>query len=199
MPLDKNKKIVFIHIPKNAGTAIEKSYNMSYSGHHDWKYYQNILKDDWDSYKKVCVFRDPLERFISCYNYAKMENSYWHSIYGNSRDGKHPDNEICNLIMINNLIEDFCKKKIELKHLGWRTQYTWIFGLNKLDIIPIQNINKYFCKIYGENSLEKINVSDKNSDINLNQNSIDLLKDYYKIDYAIWEKINGRQQKEKNI
>lgn len=189
MPIDINKKIIFIHVPKNAGTAIEKSYNMTHSGHHEWRYYYSLFKDNWDSFKKVCIFRDPIERFISCYNYARMENSYWHSVDGPSRDGKHPDYEICNSTPIDDLVKDFCENKITLKHLGWKPQYVWISGLNAIDIIPIHNIEKYFFKIYGENSLKKINVSDKILDIELSQYSIDLLKKYYKLDYAIWEKI----------
>ena len=39
MPVDHKRKLIFIHIPKNAGTSIEKHCDMNDTGHKSWKYY----------------------------------------------------------------------------------------------------------------------------------------------------------------
>ena len=70
----KSSKYIFLHIPKAAGTSINKALSMPDLGHLT---YDELLKtDDSFSAKEVyfCVFRDPLPRIKSAYNYAKKLN-----------------------------------------------------------------------------------------------------------------------------
>jgi len=82
MPLDYNKKLCFIHIPKTGGTGIElqlkimhKKYNLwgIHKGrarqHYLWFEYKNILKNDYENFLKFALIRNPYSRFISEYYY----------------------------------------------------------------------------------------------------------------------------------
>jgi len=93
--INNEKKIIFIHIPKNAGTAIEwalmtnkeKKQCEKMMGYEEWKMqnyngekltrhakvyeYKNSLKEKYNDYKKFAVVRNPYERMVSWYLYLK--------------------------------------------------------------------------------------------------------------------------------
>ena len=73
MPVDHKRKLIFVHIPKNAGTSIEKHCEMDDTGHKNWKYYYSKYVTEWNEYTSFAVIRDPIDRFISCYRYARMK------------------------------------------------------------------------------------------------------------------------------
>ena len=86
MPVCRNKKIIFIHIPKNAGESIEKSLNI-YNGNKvenifgisDSIVLQHLtaiqLKNsyfdnsEWNEYFKFAVIRNPWSKAVSEYNW----------------------------------------------------------------------------------------------------------------------------------
>ena len=77
MPVDHKRKLIFIHIPKNAGTSIEKYCDMNDTGHHNWKYYFSKYLSDWNEYTSFAVIRDPIDRFISCYHWIGNHGCSW--------------------------------------------------------------------------------------------------------------------------
>ena len=46
---------------------------MNDTGHHNWKYYFSKYLSEWNEYTSFAVIRDPIDRFISCYRYARMK------------------------------------------------------------------------------------------------------------------------------
>ena len=84
MTICHERRLIFIHIPKNAGTSIIGSMGV-----------ENIFIDKtideykehyveyWDNYKKFTVIRDPIDRFISAYKCWRMCLSH-----GSQRHGK---------------------------------------------------------------------------------------------------------------
>lgn len=74
MPICHNKKIIFIHIPKNAGTYVERYFNLENNNDATSLYYKKYYPYEWKNYKKFCIVRNPITRFISTYNYFMMEN-----------------------------------------------------------------------------------------------------------------------------
>ena len=89
MILDK-EKLIFVHIPKNAGTSIKKAFNYKSKGevikggvdygfnemmvgHKHWTI-GKIKKEypkEYASYKKFAIIRNPYERMVSWYAYLK--------------------------------------------------------------------------------------------------------------------------------
>jgi len=126
MPINDEKKLLFVHIPKNAGTSVEQHLSMRESGHHTWKEYQSNFENEWESYTSFSIVRDPYTRFVSCYEYAKLEKSFWHSVDGNAIYGKHQDYETCNKHSFKNFANGLLNGTINVLHPGWKQQHTWI-------------------------------------------------------------------------
>jgi len=132
-------KFTFVHIPKNAGTSIEtlieqkKVPNFEYVGH---RFFQKKIKSDTI---KVCIFRDPIDRFISAFYYSKREHpkSPSHRKFDNPNqliDGlrqiEHPKHKAAMAYVGNKNPHNyrrFLKKTIPHKVGGVRTQHTWVF------------------------------------------------------------------------
>ena len=95
MPISHKHKVIFIHIPKNAGTSVLEALGIQEFGHRKWFEYQYDYPNEWETYLKFAIVRNPFDRFVSNYEYAKMEKSYWHDVDGNSISGKHKDFDIC--------------------------------------------------------------------------------------------------------
>lgn len=69
--LINNHKIVFIHIPKSAGTSIRKGF---FNGNYTGPVMGHIPKE-WESYFKFAFVRNPYERFVSAYKMFKKNKS----------------------------------------------------------------------------------------------------------------------------
>ncbi len=183
MPIDYKNKIVFIHIPRNAGTSILQSFNMERIGHHRWHEYKHLLQDDWNEYKKFCVFRDPLERFISAYNYASMEKSFWHP----DITGIHNDYDVCKKLDINGIAR-LLERGTTLWHESWIPQNTWIRGLDDILILKYENIQRDIQKVYPNVSLSHDNTSEKLYH-NITEYTKQFIREFYKKDYEVRKKI----------
>ena len=61
--------LVFVHIPKTAGMSITSAFGLE----HDTKDHSISVNDKLlsDKYIRFAVLRDPIDRFISAYNYNK--------------------------------------------------------------------------------------------------------------------------------
>ncbi len=76
--IDFDNKVIFIHIPRCAGTTIEKAF----TGHDYWKInapfkhapasiYKSFYKEEWDEYYKFSIVRNPFDRYRSMWKYSK--------------------------------------------------------------------------------------------------------------------------------
>ena len=80
--------LIFVHIPKNAGTSLIESMGFGEHGHagvlHErfWK-----LCEEHPTATTFAVVRNPWDRLVSTYEYLRMENSYWH---GTREDAPYP-------------------------------------------------------------------------------------------------------------
>nr|WP_298796411.1 hypothetical protein [uncultured Acetobacter sp.] len=62
---------LFIHIPKNAGTTISHELYGSSMRHESIRYYQKHAPDVVNAMPSFALWRDPVERFLSSYDFIR--------------------------------------------------------------------------------------------------------------------------------
>lgn len=188
MPISDKYKLIFIHIPKNAGTAVTNTLEMTDIGHHNWSYYAKKYPNKWNEYKKISIVRNPWDRVVSCYEYAKMEESYWHSSKGDARAGKHLDYDLLKDKSFNECLQILKKEPLKLRHQGWSNQINYISNGQKIMVdyvIKIEDLNKELSNIIGKKiEIPKINKSNNNKyqDYYTNEEMVEIIKNHYLVD-----------------
>ncbi len=142
MGISTKHKIIFIHIPKNGGSSVNKHFDSREGGHHKWDWYKKHYPKEWKEYFKFAIIRDPFERVVSNFEYAKMERSYWHSSDGNARFGVHKDYEK----LKGKSFGECIRMLPQLEYIGWKPQYIFInneVNLFRLDQLPELGITEH--------------------------------------------------------
>jgi chondroitin 4-sulfotransferase 11 len=199
MPYNNKNNILFIHIPKTAGTSIFKMLNMPENhGHIIWEKYEKLDKDLFNRSFKFAIVRNPWDKFVSCYEYAKMDKSYWHSSDGNAIDGKHKDYDITNKYNFNDFVKylsDIKESYLPLKGINWTYQFQYICDSNfeiKMNVVyrfehldyMVSDLNKRFNTDFD---LPHINKSNNNGYKKYyNDNSIEFINKIYKKDIELF-------------
>ena len=186
------RKIIFIHIPKTAGSSIEHllrdegKYELDFIGvrngrsthHYMGIELKLILKELYPTYYKFSFVRNPYDRLISEYFWCRINNV------------GHKFNKTFDEFL--DYVEDVIKNKkffkpIENDH--FIPQYSFLFFNNKLlvnnifkyeDIETVAPLIKKRLKI--KTSLQHLNKSVKN-EITLTQEQKDRIYNLYKIDF----------------
>ncbi|MDY0132483.1 MAG: sulfotransferase family 2 domain-containing protein [Desulforegulaceae bacterium] len=72
-PISLKKKVLFIHIPKAAGTAVRVALGEPETGrlHLPWWVYHQASPQRFNNFYKFAFVRDPLDRVFSGYRYLK--------------------------------------------------------------------------------------------------------------------------------
>ena len=175
MTINHEKKLIFIHIPKNAGTSIIKAMGVE-NLHMDKtiEEYKEHYQEYWNDYTKFTSIRDPIDRFISAYKFARMLE-------------KHTHYELCNSMDINEYTSYIYKNPKEFNR--WIIPQTFIVS-NKNNEIEIDYYVRYEnlledLKKIGIDSIEKLNSSKIKDDniIQLTRKSKNMLYEIYDVDY----------------
>jgi hypothetical protein len=170
MPICHKKKLIFVHIPKNAGTYVEKYLNLINDNDASWFYYKKNYPTEWKEYKKICIVRDPITRFLSCCKYYLMRDlkrdcniPYWkitgedppsdiHTtdldvkpIYDDSIENHESIYKILNEKNINEFVDLIYKKEIILPINPWFPQTYFVCDKNNLitvdEVIKFESLN----------------------------------------------------------
>jgi hypothetical protein len=188
MTINHEKKLIFIHIPKNAGTSIIKAMGVeNLYMDKTIEEYKEHYEDYWNSYTKFTVVRDPMDRFISAYKFARMKESGWFSATGEEGLEKHYQYEICNSMNINEYISHLHKNPKEFNR--WTIPQTFILENENKEIqidyfVRYENLLDDLKKI-GIDKIEKLNSSKVDDDkvIQLTKKSKQKIYEIYDIDY----------------
>jgi Sulfotransferase family len=78
--------VLFIHIPKNAGTSVSNILYGEQLFHPTIRYYQRVASDMVRTLPSFAVWRDPVERFASAYRYARAGGGEGSSVSRAFRD-----------------------------------------------------------------------------------------------------------------
>ena len=187
MTICHERKLIFIHIPKNAGTSVIKAMGVeNIFFDKTIEEYKEHYGEYWDKYKKFTVVRDPIDRFISAYKFARMKESGWFSATGEEGLKKHDHYDISNSMDINEYTS-YIFENHEFNR--WIIPQT-VLILNenkKIEIdyfVRFENLQEDLSKI-GIEKIEKLNSSKINDDkmIQLTKKSKNMLHKIYDIDY----------------
>lgn len=180
-------KIYFVHIPKNGGTTIETNLNLNSPGHDHWEICKRKHQKEWSEFYKFAVIRDPIDRFVSNYKYSRMEKSYYHSITGNSKYGKHPDFDLCSSHGIDEVVDALYNETYQFRHPGWKHQAPYIFDENDTlqvdEVLTMSDINSFISR-YVQKTPEIKNVSEQISE-SMSDKSKNMLREYYERDFRL--------------
>ena len=188
MTINHEKKLIFIHIPKNAGTSIIKAMGVE-NMYMDKtiQEYKEHYQDYWSGYKKFTVVREPIDRFISAYKFARMDESGWFSATGEEGLEKHYHYELCNEMNINEYVSYLYNNLKEFNR--WIIPQTFIISNENGEIeidyyVRYENLLEDLQKI-GIDKIEKLNSSKIENDkvIELTKKSKNMLYQIYDIDY----------------
>ena len=188
MTINHEKKLIFIHIPKNAGTSIIKAMGVeNLYMDKTIEEYKEHYGDYWNEYKKFTVVREPIDRFISAYKFARMDESGWFSATGEEGLEKHHHYELCNEMNINEYISYLYKNPEKFNR--WISPQTFIVsnenGEREIDYyVRYENLLEDLQKI-GIDKIEKLNSSKIKDEktIELTKKSKNQLYQIYDIDY----------------
>tara|TARA_R100000700_G_C3122765_1_gene111081 strand:- start:98 stop:715 length:618 start_codon:yes stop_codon:yes gene_type:complete len=197
MIIDK-EKLIFIHIPKNAGSSIKKYLlgNESFEKlDRPWKHKTifDIKKNNLDiynNYNKFAIVRNPYDRMVSWFSYLKkyrLDNDLLNTYAYNSKIDsyeivetvKAPIDEFRNWIL--NPYANFNDAAVKLQLL--KNQYEWID--ESVTILKYENIDKELSNFFNKKiELPKINDTSKFSTMDYyDRKSLDIVYDRYKQDF----------------
>jgi hypothetical protein len=168
MTICHQRKLIFVHIPKNAGTSIHSLFNTNpkdYLPDQRWSEYKNHFNEYWENYTTFSIVRNPISRFISFYKYWKMNENLDYDI--------------------NQFIKNIDKIKTPIKN-----QQSWFICENDkimVDvIIKYENLYEELKKIKIDN-IPHLNISKikDESFLNISKTSIDILHNLYKEDFKL--------------
>ncbi len=199
MTINHEKKLIFIHIPKNAGTSIIKAMGVeNLFMDKTIEEYKEHYGDYWNEYKKFTVVREPIDRFISAYKFARMDESGWFSATGEEGLEKHHHYELCNEMNINEYVYYLYKNPEKFNR--WISPQTFIIlnenGEREIDYyVRYENLLEDLQKI-GIDKIEKLNSSKIKDEktIELTNKSKNQLYQIYNIDYQNFSYIKDTKQ-----
>lgn len=168
---------------------------MSPPGHFRWTKYASSYPKLWKEYTTFSVLRDPIDRFVSSYNFAKMDSSFHHTIDEKDWKSKHGDYDICNELELNDLVPRFVNGDIELWHAGWKTQYEWIVDNGSVAVdylVLFEKVNEAMKTLAPKGEITTLNRSTYTSKREqLTEENIKLLSEYYDTDIDLFNQMEG--------
>ena len=197
--INLEQRFIFVHIPKTAGTSIYHALGMNISHHKPLSHYKNLLdRDVFAQLTKFAFVRDPLERFISLYKYARLKVSYFHNNVNPDKAlyGAHRDYEL----LKDASPLDCARYLVEGKLLHnapdtiWLPQKRWLetdCGMSDINIIGrFENLPNDFANICNQagiidklqSPLGTFNQSNQTA-VKITDEVIDIVKNYYREDY----------------
>ncbi|MCT8340058.1 sulfotransferase family protein [Flavobacteriaceae bacterium TK19130] len=198
--ISKDSNYVFVHVPKNAGTTISQLLGIDVSRHYTVSEYKAMLgRKQYEALFSFAIVRNPFSRFLSLYNYARMDESYYHSAIKPEKAiyGKHMDYDTLQHASIAEAALLLKEGKLvhNPPHNQWKPQTFWLKNdVGKLDLDFIgrfetleEDVKQIVEKlgIRPVNALKKTNASKKKGSSYrevIDDNTRKILEEYYASD-----------------
>ncbi|MGY8932346.1 MAG: sulfotransferase family 2 domain-containing protein [Flavobacteriales bacterium] len=198
MPWNNTHKILFIHIPKTAGSSLETAleiYGKKEFGyetkngkaiqHYLWKDYKKEYPHIFNTYTKISIVRNPYTRFLSEY--------YWCEIEG---VGKKSNQEFDDFLSFAEEVVKGKKYNDSIYHDHFIPQYHFIYDASKQEIVTdklfyFENIDVLKNFLKNQNQKLPHALKTKKNKLVLNQVQKDRIYNLYKEDFKI---LNYKQE-----
>tara|TARA_Y100001968_G_C19340694_1_gene709343 strand:- start:423 stop:1097 length:675 start_codon:yes stop_codon:yes gene_type:complete len=192
--LYKNKGILFIHVPKNAGTSINYSLYGKSIGHFTALEFRKVAKKEFNNLYKFAIIRNPYDRLISAYSFMQ-EGLYKEMI---NRPSILKTKKILQLkgIDINKFVLEWLPENGNYIDFIFMPQNHFICDKKKdilIDkLIKFDELSKLKEIIYKETGvkLNKLNVKNRTEDKQiyiLSNESKSYIRQLYKKDFELFE------------
>lgn len=186
--LEDSNKVIFVHIPKNAGNGVAQSlFGMDPKGHNFLSSYKKVNEKKFSEYYKFSFTRNVYSRFYSAYSYL-LAGGF--GVY---------DNEFADLYVrgfndFNDFVSSLEDPSVLNSVISWthfipQTKFLLIDGVNHLDYLgSVENMQlslEEISKDLGLKSTANIKInSSPTSDYKTayNEKSIDIISRIYKDD-----------------
>ncbi|WP_063701691.1 sulfotransferase family 2 domain-containing protein [Pseudoalteromonas gelatinilytica] len=189
--LEINNKVIFVHIPKNAGNGIANSlFREQPKGHNFLKQYKEADTERYKEFFKFAFSRNPYSRFYSAYSYLKNGGFGIYDVeFAEKYIRPHKD--------FNSFILSLENKAIASKVLAWthfipQSKFILVDGINELDYLgSVEKMEDSLREICNRLDLEpvlnsKVNASNSGDyRKNYTNSSIELIKELYKEDLEL--------------
>lgn len=181
---------IFIHIPKCAGTSvIEEFKKHDPSVDHGHIRISSYWGDQYANYYKFSFCRHPVDRMLSAYNYARLDESHWHK----SKKGVNPHPAYKHLqdLSFEEHVEEIHKERDKLLRNHWVGCYQWHWDLQKNyvnDSVETFKIEEFQADMLPEKikfvgAFGKMNESPNEKTDNIDSEVIEKIFDIYEPDY----------------
>lgn len=183
-------KAIFVHVPKTAGTSIERALLLGekrvVGGHTTARGYRATFKEEFKSYFKFSLVRDPVDRFASAFYYLRqcqihpaLNNQAAHEcdtvdeFVDRVEKDPHLIDKIIHLWPQHNFICDESNQVIvdEVYYYEGLTE-AWSGILDKIKVPHFE--------------LPFINISKRPKSLNASQKMIGFVHEYYSTDYKVF-------------
>ncbi|WP_417585480.1 sulfotransferase family 2 domain-containing protein [Pelagibacterium sp.] len=193
-----SEKIVFIHIPKNAGTFINSivypsmppETSTEINAHHSVQYLKKLDPKSFASMRKFAILRHPLERLHSAFNYLKFKTPFY-------PDKKFAENHLAHFPDFDTFCSKLSVEEFE-DLLNWphfQPQISFICDVKGTLLVDalttFEGMDQGMPKIgtpWGKTWSVRTKVSSANLD---NRAAMQLVEAYYAHDLRLWEKVHA--------
>lgn len=211
MPIFHNSEIIFIHIPKTAGSSVEHQLMIKYETplnedsfvgflgenqmnhslqHCTYKEIENIFEKrshDIKNYSIFTVVRNPYDRMKSEYFYRLNIFDDKYKICGKIDYLKYDDIKKDFEFFVKNALDDNKANKNNYdNHII--TQNEFIEGCDNVHIMKFENLNEDFKQYFGEELTHKVNVAKEKNHFSELYSDVtkELVYEFYKTDFEMF-------------
>ncbi len=187
-------KCIFIHVPKVAGSSIERVIYQTDKwlvGHVKASDYMKFDKDKFDSYFSFGFVRNPYDRVVSAYHYLKNDSP---APYDIEWGRLHINNLTFEEFILSLQDEEFKEKILSKNHFSFQYKYLCDENMNILVnfVGKFEQLNSDFKKIlnilHREDSLVHVNKSKHlNYRDYYNSQTYKIIREIYRCDFEIFD------------
>jgi hypothetical protein len=154
---DLDNRYIYFHVPKTAGTAIAQGLGLPRTYHTSYRRAEYYLDTEIERYFTFSFVRNPFDRFLSLYYYARLDQSAHHSSLAGEKStyGKHSDYDLLKNASLKECAQYLLEGRLQHdRHWNhWKPQSFWL--KNERDEINLDFIGRFETI---EESVQEINA-----------------------------------------